>query len=285
MQDLTVEKINCAESKILIVGFGEIGQAIFTLFRKEVAERNIFILDPEKHYQFDEKVNASFESVHICIPFTSYAVFRDFLLKFDNTYTYSFMFVHTSINLYTFEEYTSKSNSQRFFFPVRGTHPHIDAGIIKYLNFISPASKTANVALAIENYLSIIFPQSKFEEIKSIQSNILGKLLSTTWYALQIAYANVVKLLSEKDVNFDFDDIYIRYMETDEIGKRYMPTYNVKHECRAVSREKIPRPVMHPGIIEGHCLIQNINKLISSVDMPELTELLRWILKVNNLMK
>jgi hypothetical protein len=102
----------------------------------------------------------------------------------------------------------------------------------------------------------------------------MGKIVNTTWYGLQIAFATqIAEICQAKKI--EFTHAYTAWMESDEIGKQYQ-----KVNGRATSKEIIPRPVMVPGTIGGHCVMPNLKLLEQAVEMDGLT-LISWIRRMH----
>ena len=72
-----------------------------------------------------------------------------------------------------------------------------------------------------------------------------------------------------KDNGIEFNKSYKMYMYSDLIGKQYIKT----ESGRAEAKEFIPRPIMIPGNIGGHCVMQNLEFLKDL--MPEFYEYIK----------
>jgi len=96
----------------------------------------------------------------------------------------------------------------------------------------------------------------KTKVLKSCMETELAKLFETTYRAWMIICFQEMHRIS-RHFKADFDDV-VDFLED---------THRVRFD----------RPVMFPGVIGGHCLIQNAELLLESYD----SELLRLILKSN----
>ena len=136
---------------------------------------------------------------------------------------------------------------------MRGRHPNLEKGILSFVKFIGPTSEKAG-ELAKEHFDTI---GVKSEILNSPLDTELGKLFSTTYYAINIAFHQEMDRICEL-FGADFKKAVTRFNET--------CTMDIEH--------KVPRPIMFPGVIGGHCLIPNINILKKDIDSKFLDAIL-----------
>ncbi|MBT3924722.1 MAG: GDP-mannose dehydrogenase, partial [Nitrosopumilus sp.] len=121
------------------------------------------------------------------------------------------------------------------FSPVRGVHKRFLNDIKKYTKFISfdGIEIDSKIKRDLENRFE------KIDWMSTTKTAELAKILvDTTYYGWLINYAQITKMICEKE-NVDFEEMW---KFADEI-----------HENLG------NRPKMFPGIIGGHCVIPNLD--------------------------
>jgi UDP-N-acetyl-D-mannosaminuronate dehydrogenase len=139
--------------------------------------------------------------------------------------------------------------------PVRGVHKsleHMKWELKRWTKFVGGVDGLSSKA-AVEHFEKLGF---KVQVLKSCLETELAKLFETTYRAWMIACFQELHRISKR-FEADFD----------EIAGFIEDTHRVRFD----------RPVMFPGVIGGHCLIQNTELLLSAYD----SEFLRLILKSN----
>ena len=143
--------------------------------------------------------------------------------------------IHSTVKPGTTKSIQERSSIPILFSPVRGVHRRFLDDIKKYTKFISFDNKEINSEIKkdLENRFE------KVEWMSTTKTAELAKILvDTTYYGWLINYAQITKMICEKE-NVDFDEMW---KFADEI-----------HENLG------NRPKMFPGIIGGHCVIPNLN--------------------------
>jgi len=255
--------------KVLIIGYGEVGQSIERLIPKDLFE--VHIMDPEKEFYFNQQ--NSVDIIHVCV---QEECLNNALITALNIKR-RVIIVHTSIDIYdlatssiniTFNDLVIHST-------VRGTHPNVDIGMKIYPSLISVAFNypiNTETKQFIEDYYKKL--KIPFIWCSSPKATALAKLVNTTWYGLQIAFANqIYKICKEQKI--DFHEAYTLSLETDLIGRKY----ELK-DGRAIADVLIPRPVMIPGEMKGHCVIKNLKSL--ELYAPEMV---KWIRDMSDYMR
>jgi len=121
------------------------------------------------------------------------------------------------------------------FSPIRGVHTRFLEDIKYYTKFV--ASDEKQIDPEIKSGFEKRF--QKVDWISTTKTAELAKLLvDTTYYGWLINYAQITKMICEKE-GVDFDEMW---KFADEIQDKL-------HN----------RPKMYPGIIEGHCVIPNLS--------------------------
>ena len=243
--------------KALIVGKGDVGNAVGKCIHE--AQFIIAYQDPAKgmtpHPDFRPDV------IHICIPFTDWPLFLKNVTEIGDRWPDAkYLVIESTITLGIAPQLQNQfPGIMVFHSPVRGTHPNIYGGLRKYTKFIGSAIplETRDI-VDFGTYYQKVFPN--VEWVQSSEEAALGKLINTLWYANEIAFCNMVQIwCNARKINFN--DAYTRFMESDEIGRKYEYDPVTK---RAGAKELIPRPVMTPGIMGGKCIIPNLSLIYST---------------------
>lgn len=221
---------------VLIVGYkGEIGSALYEVI-EDSKKFNIFKKDLEK-IEIKEKIDI----IHICIPYLDN--FVDIIVDYIDSYEPKLVIINSTVGPGTINKIYEKRKCKIVHSPVRGRHPKIKGGLLKAVKFIGPVDKESG-GMAKEHFELLGI---KCEVLNSPVETELGKLFSTTYYALCIAYHQELERICKK-FNADFKQTVTRFNET----------YN--DICREIN-PKVVRPVLFPGVIGGHCLMPNIEIL------------------------
>jgi len=243
---------------VLIVGYGEIGHAIHDIVKEKYTT---YILDPSKNMYVESDVKI--DIIHICIPYSRFDT--NFFVTISNLLQ-TYPKVQTVIINSTIDTECFKCCDLDFFqnvlfihHPIRGTYPNIALDIKRFVNFIGLITpKTCEFATRMHEFCSVYYSNLgiQIEYFDSYHETVFAKLLNTSWYGMQIAFA-IESLSICEHQSLNFDQVYTRMMETDEIGRKYSMQANGNIE----SKEKIPRPVMFPGEMGGHCILPNLELL------------------------
>ena len=220
----------------IILGMGEVGSTLFDL----LVDRKFYCVgidsDNSKCKKISEnEVIKNPEYLHVCIP-GELIKFSDIVLNWiDKIKNLQGVVIHSTVKPGTTKTIQEKSSIPILFSPVRGVHKRFLTDIKKYTKFISFDGK--EIDLKIKKDL-----ESRFEKVdwmSTTKTAELAKILvDTTYYGWLINYAQITKMICEKE-NIDFDEMW---KFADEIHK------NLGN-----------RPKMFPGIIGGHCVIPNLN--------------------------
>ena len=220
----------------VILGMGEVGQTLFDLLVDRKFDCVGIDLDNTKCKKYSEnEVIKNPEYLHVCLP-GELTGFTDIVLDWiDKIKNIQVVIIHSTVKPGTTKIIQEKLTIPILFSPVRGVHKRFLNDIKKYTKFISfdgieidPKIKTD-----LENRFE------KIEWMSTTKTAELAKILvDTTYYGWLINYAQITKMICEKE-NVDFDEMW---KFADEI-----------HENLG------NRPKMFPGIIGGHCVIPNLD--------------------------
>jgi len=220
----------------IVLGMGEVGETLFHLLE----ERNIDSIGIDvdsskcKNYSKNDHIKNP-EYLHVCLP-GELLEFIDITLNWINKIEgLEVVLVHSTVKPGTTKKIQEKSKIPVLFSPVRGVHKRFLDDIKKYTKFIS--SDKENIDPKIKLDLEKRF--KKIDWMSTTKTAELAKILvDTTYYGWLINYAQITKMICEKE-GIDFDEMW---KFADEI-----------HENLG------NRPKMYPGIIGGHCVIPNLN--------------------------
>jgi len=220
----------------VILGMGEVGQTLFDLLVDRKFDCVGIDLDNSKCKKYSEnEVIKNPEYLHICLP-GELTGFTDIVLNWINKIkNIQVVIIHSTVKPGTTKTIQEKLSIPILFSPVRGVHKRFLNDIKKYTKFIS--FDGIEIDLKIKRDLENRF--KKIDWMSTTKTAELAKILvDTTYYGWLINYAQITKMICEKE-NVDFEEMW---KFADEI-----------HENLG------NRPKMFPGIIGGHCVIPNLD--------------------------
>jgi UDP-N-acetyl-D-mannosaminuronate dehydrogenase len=220
----------------IILGMGEVGKTIFELLVERDFDCIGIDTDSSKCRNYSKKITIKNpEFLHVCIPgelkeFSE--IISNWINKIEGTQA---VLIHSTVEPGTTKKIQEKCEIPILFSPVRGVHKRFLQDVKKYTKFISSDHKQLD--LKIKKDLEKRFV--KIDWMSTTKTAEFAKILvDTTYYGWLINYAQITKMICEKE-NIDFDEMW---KFADEI-----------HENLG------NRPKMFPGIIGGHCVIPNLN--------------------------
>ena len=224
-------------SKIGILGYGEVGQAI-AKFYGSAGSPQAKIKDLNR----DDGL-AGVEILHICIPWSKnfIKIVRNEIRRIKPKLT----IIHSSVAPgTTLRIAQGKQKIMAVHSPVRGVHPKLFEGIKTFVKYIGADNKKAG-QLA-KNHLESLGIKTKVF-IPSVTTEI-GKILDTTYYGLCIAWHGEMKKICDK-LGIDFEEAVTDFNQT----------YNEGYT--KLGKKNVVRPVLYPPQktqgIGGHCVCEN----------------------------
>ncbi|MBT4299459.1 MAG: GDP-mannose dehydrogenase [Nitrosopumilus sp.] len=220
----------------VILGMGEVGETLFNLLVDRKFDCIGIDLDNSKCKNYTEnKIIENPQYLHVCLP-GELTGFTDIVVNWINKIkNIKVVIIHSTVKPGTTKTIQEKFSMPILFSPVRGVHKRFLNDIKKYTKFISFDGAEIDSKIRIDL-------EKRFEKIdwmSTTKTAELAKILvDTTYYGWLINYAQITKMICEKE-NIDFDEMW---KFADEI-----------HENLG------NRPKMFPGIIGGHCVIPNLN--------------------------
>lgn len=220
-------------SKIGILGYGEVGQAIAKFYK------NPKIQDLNRNDGLD-----GVEILHICIPWSKN--FVKIVRKEIKKIKPKLIIIHSTIAPGTTKKLALSLpkgiGKMTVHSPVRGVHPKLYQGIKIFVKYIGADNKKAG-EMAKKHLESLGIKTKVF--YPSITTEI-GKLLDTSYYGLCIAWHGEMKKICDKaGINF-------KKTVTD-----FNKTYNEGYT--KLGKKNVIRPVLYPpeGGYGGHCICEN----------------------------
>ena len=220
----------------VILGMGEVGETLFNLLVDRKFDCIGIDLDNSKCKNYTEnKIIENPQYLHVCLP-GELTGFTDIVVNWINKIkNIKVVIIHSTVKPGTTKTIQEKFSMPILFSPVRGVHKRFLNDIKKYTKFISFDGAEIDSKIRIDL-------EKRFEKIdwmSTTKTAELAKILvDTTYYGWLINYAQITKMICEKE-NVDFDEMW---KFADEI-----------HENLG------NRPKMFPGIIGGHCVVPNLN--------------------------
>lgn len=216
--------------KSLVIGKGQIGQALFEIFSKA---HDCFIRDVEPEADDPDVV----EVLHICYP--DGATFVDSVVAYKERYHPRLTIIHSSVAVGT----TRRCGKHTVHSPERGRFPNLAKEMLLYRKFIGGLQ--ANDLAVANAYLTACNWET--EEILDPDQTELLKLISNVHMGLEIAWRQEVD-------RFGCDAVaYQSWEETYRQG--YMKS----------GQYQLIRPIMNLGPIGGHCILNCLDLLAQKI--------------------
>ncbi|MBI4143508.1 hypothetical protein HY487_01340 [Candidatus Woesearchaeota archaeon] len=224
---------------VLVIGLGEVGNAMCQVIEGSGKYR-LFKKDAE-----DTEIREKIDIMHLCIPYMDnfVGISADYIKKYNP----ELVIINSTVMPNTTNEIYQKTKKSIVHSPVRGKHPHLKDGLLLFVKFIGPIDRKSGMD-AKEHFESM---GVKTELMKSPLETELGKLLSTTYYGLCIAYHQEMERICKKH-NANFEQTVTRFNETYNEG------------CKIIN-PNVVRPILYPGFIGGHCVMPNIGILKKNI--------------------
>ena len=244
--------------KVIVVGLGEVGRPLFELL-KESGQFDVhgFDLDRKKMEEIGQaEFPESFDVMHICIPCVNQSKFVGDVVGYLRRFNPKLAIIEstvpprTTMKIHTYHGSCLLAHS-----PIRGVHKsleHMKRELRRWTKFVSGVNDKSSKA-AVKHFEKLGF---KVKVLKSCLETELAKLFETTYRAWMIACFQEMHRIS-RHFNADFDEV-VDFLED-------------------IHRVRLDRPVMFPGVIDGHCLIPNTELLLQNYD----SDFLHLILKSN----
>ena len=249
-----------AKEKVLVVGLGEIGRTLFELLREESENFSVFGIDLDEAKmntlgQNKKGIPREIDTMHICLPFKDQEIFVSQVVYYAEQFNPRLAIINSTVVPGTTKKVKEQCGCLVAHSPVRGVHKnpeHMKWEMRRWTKYVGGADKEATAA-ARQHFEKM---KLKVKALRSCTETELAKLFETTYRAWMISCFQEMHRIS-RSFNADFDGV-VDFLED-------------------THRVRLDRPIMFPGVIGGHCLIQNTEILLESYD----SEFLRLILESN----
>lgn len=231
--------------KVGILGYGEIGRSVEQLYKKcPNSEYHISVKDLDRN---DGLTNI--EILNVCIPYHSEDQFISAVAKEISTHNPRLTIIHSTVKPGTTNIISDLTESLIVHSPVRGIHPNLYEGLKTFVKFIG--SDVSDASLLAENHFRDI--GIKTQVCGSTRTTEIGKLFSTTYYGMVIAWHGEMKRICDQ-IGVSFEQAVTQFNETYNEG--YLN----------LNKPNVVRPVLYPPdpYIGGHCIVPN-TKILKSI--------------------
>jgi len=233
------------KERIGILGFGEVGKAI-ARFYKNPKIKDLNTKEPL----------GRLDVLNVCIPYSK--DFIEIVRKEINNSKPDLTIIHSTVPVGT----TEKFGRRVIHSPIRGVHPHLYKQIKSFTKYIG--ADDIQDGLIAELHLNSL--GIKTDIFTPARTTELGKLLSTAYYGLCIAYHGEAKKMCDK-AGVDFNEAMTYFNKT----------YNDGY--RKTGMPYVVRPILFPppkNKIGGHCITQNASILKRFYKSPALDLILKY---------
>ena len=245
--------------KVLVVGLGEIGRALFDLL-KEKGGFTVYGLDLDEAKmratcQDSSEMPDKVDTMHICLPCKDQTSFVATVAGYTEKFKPNLVIINSTVHPGTTKKAQQSCTCLVAHSPVRGVHEspeHMKWEIKRYIKYVGGADEKAAEA-ACKHFEKMGL---KVKKLKSCAETELAKLFETTYRAWMIACFQEMHRIS-RAFEVEFDDAVDFLDDTHRI--------------------RLDRPIMFPDVIGGHCLIPNTELLLTCYD----SDFLRLLLESN----
>jgi len=232
------------KTKIGILGYGEIGKSLATFYDSP----KIKDLDRDDGLEGVDVLN-------VCIPWSDN--FIEIVKEEIDSIKPKLTIIHSTVE----PETTKKIGGMVVHSPVRGMHPDLAPGIKTFVKYVGTDNEEAG-KMAKEHLESLGIKVRVFSPSVTTE---LGKLFSTSYYGLCIAWHGEMKKMCDK---FGVDFV--------EASSDFNRTYNEGY--RELGVENVIRPTLYfpKEGIGGHCMIPNTKILKKYFDSKAIDLILEY---------
>lgn len=233
-------------TNVMIVGYGEVGKAIYEIESK--AKNKIRVMDKTPDIPKSEvRKNGKIEVIHICIPFS-----REFVTAvtyYAKEFHPRLIIIHSTTAVGITDKVREAISDVHAKYivhsPVRGVHPNLYEGIITFVKYVGGEEDATEEAIKYFKSINI-----NAESLGSSKTTELTKIMSTSYYGWNILFAKECKILCSF-YGVDFDKVYTE------------PNITYNKGYVKLGMKNVVRPILTPprGKIGGHCIGANFELL------------------------
>jgi len=215
---------------VVVVGLGEVGRPLFEIVSKHYRAVGVDVTLPAERI---ERVNV----MHVCYPFE----IKDFVgetARYIERFKPELTIVNSTVGVGTTRAVAARTGAAVVHSPVRGKHARMREELASYTKFVGPIDP-ASGKQAAEHFESMGL---RTRVLSSPEATELGKLTETTYFGLLIAWAQELERYCDR-LGVDYSEITALHEDI-----KFLP------------------PVKYfPGVIGGHCVMPNIEILLSKL--------------------
>lgn len=240
--------------KIGILGYGEVGKAIAGLYKGEVAIKDI---NGKNDSLLDIKV------LNVCIPYSNdfSGIVENYIMRYEPELT----IIHSTVKPHTTGKLQEGAPKGCYVVhsPIRGKHPDLHESILEFVKYVG--SDTREGMILAHRHLYVRCGIKNVQTFMPSRVTEVGKLLSTTYYGLAIAWHGEMAAICE-EYDISFEDAVTHFNET----------YNAGYSENGSAH--FSRPVLSPPDkkIGGHCVIPNAKLLKQDVTSKALDLIMEY---------
>jgi len=226
--------------KAILIGYGEIGKAVYTVFSKK---HNISIHDPKQSKKYNVKAGTKADILIIAIPYGKnfVKIVKDYKKKFDTN----------SILIFSTTAIGTCRKLGAVHSPVEGRHPNLAKSILKSRRWVG------GMNIKVLSFLiQSGFKKKKIFLLKNSEWTEFLKLRSTSLYGVNIEFARYSNKVATK-LKMPFENV--KFFDND---------YNEMY--KELGMPEFSRYILEPpkGKIGGHCVVPNAK--ILNKDFPHI---------------
>lgn len=223
----------------LILGNGEIGSSLLRVLQRRsgMTQTAIDIKDSD----FDSTLLEGCTVLHICFPFS--VKFEEYVYDYAIKTHAKLVIIHSTIQVGTTTKLQNRLSVPIVHSPVQGQHPDLEESILFFDKIVGANGTRAYELAAIE------MSNLHCVRVESPEASELGKILSTSYYGVCIAWHREMKRFCD-EFGVDFHEAVTKFNRI----------YNAGY---AKFKPNVIRPILTPpdGSIGGHCVTQNARLL------------------------
>jgi UDP-N-acetyl-D-mannosaminuronate dehydrogenase len=234
---------------VLVVGLGEVGMALYEII-KESGKYDVYGLD--LIINLNQQIPSKVDIIHICYPYSNDGTFIKSVIQYVGLYNPDLIIINSTIKPRTIAEISKKCECKIAFSPVFGTHrgkEYFKEEIKYYGKFVGGIDEEST-KLTMEHFNKIgIFT---LETKTPLEAEII-KLYCTTYYGMIVALSQEFHRFS-RSMGADYEEV-------------------IKGICYLHSKA-FNKPPAYPDAIGGHCVLPNIDIILSCYDSDLIKSLL-----------
>lgn len=223
----------------VVVGLGEVGRPLLKVLERVHRVEGVDL--PARD------VAGPVDLLHVCYP-AEIADFVGATAGYVKRYHPEIVVIHSTVPVGTTRAVHAVVSVPVVHSPVRGKHARMEEELVRYTKFIGTSDP--GTAARVERYFQAAGMRTR--SLESPEATELAKLTETTYFGLLIAFAQDVDRMA-RQVGAPYEAITSFY---DEIS--YLPATG-----------------FFPGIIGGHCVMENI-ALLKRLHGSNLLEAIEW---------